>query len=204
MTLRSDADDYLEPVLRVFRGSLRANLEGHLTSAYLEGAAQVVSYGRTILEDRPIFYEGPPIEQATRFARDRSASMVTKIDDTTRERMRGIIEKSIRNKRGVPGLMRDLRGELTEMSKTRAETIARTETSDALEEAFMERTKEMGVTGKRVVVHEIGDYPCEICDANADEGDVPIDHVFQSGHVRPPFHPNCVCALAPVMLEGKR
>jgi len=82
------------------------------------------------------------------------------------------------------------------MSKVRAETIARTETCDALESAFMDRAKDMGVTGKEWIVTD----PCPICQANGDAGAIPLNDVFPSGDMRPPAHPNCRCALAPVML----
>jgi hypothetical protein len=74
--------------------------------------------------------------------------------------------------------------------------IARTETADALEQAFMDRSKAMGVTGKEWITHD----PCPICEENGAEGVVPIDHIFSSGDERPPAHPNCRCALAPVMI----
>ena len=111
--------------------------------------------------------------------------------------MRGVIENGIKEKRGIPGLARDIRKQFEDMSRSRAEMIARTETADTLEQAFVDRSKAMGVTGKQWVTHD----PCEICEANEAEGVVPIDHVFSSGHERPPAHPNCRCALAPVMME---
>jgi len=73
--------------------------------------------------------------------------------------------------------------------------IARTESADALEQAFMDRAGDMGINGKEWVTFD----PCEICEANEAEGVVPLDHVFSSGDLRPPAHPNCRCALAPVM-----
>jgi hypothetical protein len=76
--------------------------------------------------------------------------------------------------------------------------IARTETCDALEKAFMDRAEEMGIEGKEWVT---GGEPCEICEENESEGVVPINHVFSSGHERPPAHPNCACALAPARLN---
>ena len=110
-----------------------------------------------------------------------------------------IVSDGIENKRGIDGLARDIRGEFLDMAKTRSQVIARTEACDALEQAFMDRAQDMGITGKEWVVTE----PCDICRANGEAGAIGINEDFPSGDSRPPAHPNCRCALAPVMLPGK-
>ncbi len=199
MTLASDISEMLDPVINAFTGQLNASLNGHATTAYLSGSSQMVEWGRTKLTDRPIFHEGPPMPQATRYAERRAARMVTRMNRETKKRLAHVISDGIKNKRGVPGLAADIRREFGDMATKRARVIARTETADALEQAFEERGKAMGVTGKRVVTSD----PCPICTANEAEGTVPMDHVFSSGDARPPFHPNCRCALAPVMLGAE-
>lgn len=197
MTLSADLNNFIDPILSAFTDNLTYRLNGHLVTAYLRGSAQMVQWGRTKLTDQPIFYEGPPTQQAMTYAQKRAALLIKDLNDETRDQMRGVIEYAIKKKRGIPGLSRDLRKQFINMSRIRAKMIARTETANALETAFMDRSKDMGVTGKEIIT---GD-PCEICQANAAEGIVPIDHVFLSGDKSPPFHPNCVCALAPVMLK---
>ena len=197
MTLNSDINDYLDPILKTFEADLAVRLQGYLADAYLRGSAQMISWGRTKLEGKPILYEGPPMQQAVNYASKHTATLIKGLNDETREIMRGVIENGIKEKRGIPGLARDIRKQFEDMSRSRAEMIARTETADTLEQAFVDRSKAMGVTGKQWVTHD----PCEICEANEAEGVVPIDHVFSSGHERPPAHPNCRCALAPVMME---
>ena len=196
-----EIDGILDPILATFRDRLSTTLQGHSAMAYLRGSAEMIQWGKTKLTDRPIFYEGPPVQQAINYANKHSAQLVTRMDEETKSRLAKVIGDAIEQKRGIPGLARDIRREFDDMTKFRSQLIARTETADALEEAFTERGKAMGVTGKEVITAPEGDYPCEICQANADEGVVPIDHIFQSGHKRPPFHPNCICSLAPVMLE---
>ena len=196
-----EIDEILDPILWTFRDRLSTTLQGHSAMAYLRGSAEMIQWGRTKLTDRPIFYEGAPIQQAIDYANKHSAQLVTRMDEETKSRLAKVIGDAIENKRGIPGLARDIRREFDDMTKFRSQLIARTETADSLSEAFMDRSKAMGVTGKEVVTAPEGDYPCEICQANADEGTVPIDHIFSSGHTRPPFHPACKCALAPVMLE---
>lgn len=198
MTLPADINDFLDPIIANFERELTAQIQGHLVTGYLKGSADMVEWGRTKTTDMPIYHEGPPMAQAMEYAQKHTATLVKGLNEETREQMRNVITNAIEQKRGIPGLSSDLRKRFIDMSKVRAKVIARTETSNALETAFMDRAHDMGVTGKEIIT---GD-PCEICQANAAEGIVPIDHIFLSGDTRPPFHPNCVCALAPVILKG--
>ncbi len=197
MSLESDALDFLDPILRTFSGDLRYRLNGHIASIYLRGAAQMIAWGRTKTTDRPIVFEGPPIQNAIDYADEHCAKLVTRLNDESKERLAKIISNGIEEKRGIPGLMRDIRKEFSDMSKQRSEIIARTESCDALEQAFMDRSHAMGVTAKEWVVTD----PCPICEENGNAGVIGIDEVFPSGHKRPPAHPNCRCALAPAMLK---
>jgi len=195
--LEGEIDDILDPILWTFRDRLTATIAGHAASVYLRGAAEMTSWGRTKLRNLPKLFEGPPMQDAINYANQRAAQLVTKMDEETKDRLRKVIGDAIKEKRGIDGLARDIRAEFDNMTTFRSQMIARTETADSLEQAFMDRSKAMGVTGKEWVVSD----PCEICQANADEGVVPIDHIFSSGDDAPPAHPNCRCALAPSMLE---
>jgi len=197
MTLPADINDFIDPILRTFENSLTTRLNGHLVTAYLRGSAEMLEWGRTVTTDMPIYYEGPPMRQAMTYAQKRAAILVKELNEETLEQMRGIIEYGIKQKRGIPGLSRDLRKQITNMAKVRAKMIARTETCNALESAFMDRAKDMKVTGKEWVVTD----PCPICEENGNAGVIPIDKPFPSGDIRPPAHPNCRCALAPVMIK---
>lgn len=197
MSLSSDINDFLDPILRTFEANLRTRVQGHLVASYLRGSSEMLEWGRTMTTDMPIYYEGPPMRQALAYAQKRTAVLVKGLNDETRDQMRGVIENAIKQKRGIPGLSRDLRNQMDDMTKVRAKMIARTETCDALESAFMDRAKDLKVTGKEWVVTD----PCPICEDNGNAGVIPIDKPFPSGDMRPPAHPNCRCALAPVMLK---
>ena len=197
MTLPVDINDFLDPILRIFQDTLTTRLNGHLVTGYLRGSAEMLEWGRTKTTDMPIYYEGPPMRQAMAYAQKHTASLIKGLNDETKEQVRRVIEYAIKQKRGVPGLSRDLRRQFTDMSRVRAKVIARTESCDALESAFMDRAKDMKVTGKEWIVTD----PCPICEENGNAGVIPIDKAFPSGDMRPPAHPNCRCALAPVMLK---
>ena len=193
MAIEHEVDDIIEPILRLFRAHIEQDLAGELTDIYLSGSAQMVTWVRK--NGKRVPYEGPPIPQAVKYAEQHCAKLVTQMDEETKKRLAKIVSDAIENKRGIPGLRADLRREFADMSTKRADMIARTESCDALEQAFMDRAEDMGINGKEWVTFD----PCEICEANEAEGVVPLDHVFSSGDLRPPAHPNCRCALAPVM-----
>ena len=197
MTLNVDIGDFLDPILRTFSDSLQIRIQGHLATAYIRGSAQMVEWGRTKLTDRPVFYEGPPIQEAMDYASKHTATLIKGLNDETANRMRTVISNAIKEKRGINGLARDIRKQFNDMSRVRSQTVARTETCDALENSFMDRAKDLGVTGKEWIVTD----PCPICEANGNAGIIPINDLFPSGDLRPPAHPNCRCALAPVILE---
>lgn len=200
MTLPADINDFLDPILRAFEDSLTIRFNGHLVTAYLRGSAEMLEWGRTKTTDMPIYHEGPPMRQALTYAQKHTATLVKNINNETRDQIRGIIEHAIKEKRGIPGLSRDLRSQINSMSRVRSKMIARTETADALQNAFMDRSKDMGVTGKEWVWEGGGDWDC-ICEENGNAGVIPINKPFPSGDMRPPAHPNCRCALAPVMIK---
>jgi len=189
MPLPDAIDGLLDPLLRIFQGNLLARLNGHIAIVYIEGSAQMTKWAG-------LPFEGPPMQQALDYASKHCGALVTKMDEETKKQLAKIISEGIENKRGVDGIARDIRAQFQDMSRARAQVISRTETCDALEQAFMDRAEEMGITGKEWMTFE----PCDICAGNGAEGIVPLDHIFSSGDERPPAHPACRCALAPARL----
>ena len=199
MPLAADIYALLGPLIQSFSPRLDLTVKGHAVSGYLRGASEMEKYGTTKL-GRPVFTEGPPMQQATRYATRRGARLVTQMDKVTRKRLARTVSDAIKNKRGVDGLARDLRRTFSDMATNRSRTIARTETADALQQGMMDRSKAMGVTGKKWIPTD----PCIICQANAAVGAIPMKEPFPSGDQRVPAHPNCRCATAPVMLKVKQ
>jgi hypothetical protein len=75
--------------------------------------------------------------------------------------------------------------------------IAQTEMSRAVSVASRDLYTTSGVEQVEWLV-AIG---CEDCQMNADASPIGIDEVFPSGDTEPPAHPNCMCALAPYMVD---
>jgi len=191
----SDTRKALDPLLASLASALQGEIEGQLVTTYLKGSAEMITWGKT-KGGIPIAYEGPPIKQAMSYAKKHGAQLVKGMDATTKDRLANLISDGITKKRGIPNLTRDIKKSFGDMKTYRAKMIARTETNDALSQAFMDRSHDMGIKGKEWITND----PCEICEANEAEGVVSIDHVFSGGVDRPPQHPNCNCALAPARL----
>jgi len=197
----SDIDDVIEPVLMVFRTQLRARLLSHAVTCYLNGSAQMTSFGHT-LKGIPITFEGPPMQDAINFANKHAARLVKEIDTETRDRLAKTISDAIKEKRGVDGLARDIRNEFDDMGKVRSKLIARTETNTSLSKGSFDRAKDMGVTGKSWLT--VGDGKVRPShQQNEAAGVIPIDEKFPSGDLHPPGVDgfNCRCVTVFSMLE---
>jgi SPP1 gp7 family putative phage head morphogenesis protein len=191
-----DADDVIDPVIKVLKATLLTKLRGKLVEIYFSGTVETVSWGKT-KGGIPIAYEGPPMQKAIDWAEKQGAKLVTQMDEETKRRLANIISQGIENKRGVPGLSKDLRTAFGDMTKFRSEMISRTETANALSQSSLTAMEDMGIDGKEWIVNN----PCDICLANEGDGPIPVTQAFTSGDMAPPAHPNCECAIAPFMLK---
>jgi len=188
----------LDPMLATFHDALVAEVSGQLTQIYISGQAEMITYGKTKL-GIPIAYEGPPVKQAIDWAAKQGAQLVTQMDEETKRRLAKVVSDGILNKRGIPGIQRDLRATFSDMKKFRSTMIARTETANALSQASLDNMEAMGIDGKEWVWPGTSD--CDICSSNEAAGVIPVDQAFPSGDMAPPAHPNCECALAPAILK---
>jgi SPP1 gp7 family putative phage head morphogenesis protein len=139
------------------------------------------------------------MQEAINYAQTRGAQIAAKygLPPTSANRLAQIVSDGIKNKRGAPGLARDIRREFPAISKAQSELIARTETAEALSQAGQDRMIAMGVDGKEWVC--VPDS-CGICRSNAAIGVIPVKQKFPGGVMHPPQHDGCRCALAPARL----
>jgi hypothetical protein len=75
--------------------------------------------------------------------------------------------------------------------------IAQTEMSRAVSVASRDLYTDSGVEQVEWLVAE----GCDDCQENADASPIGIDETFPSGDTEPPAHPNCMCALAPYVVD---
>ena len=196
--LFDDIEPILDKVLSHFSKDIQAEIAGLLSEVYISGQAEMITYGKTKL-GIPIAYEGPPISKAIDWAEKHGAQLVKGLDEETKKRLAHTISQGIENKRGIPGLSRDIRKTFADMSKYRSELIARTETANALSTASLDNMKDMGIEGKEWVTAGDSDVSDE-CLGNEAQGVIPVGDAFSSGASAPPEHPDCRCAIAPARL----
>ena len=86
------------------------------------------------------------------------------------------------------------------VSYNRAETLVRTEMAHVETQAALDRYKSSGTEKVRIVV-DPDERTCDVC-AKWDDKTINIFEA-QTGKNIPPFHPNCRCAIAPVVKDKK-
>lgn len=197
-SIGSESRNILDPLLATFNDKLKADIAGHLTTIYTSGSAEMISFGKTKM-GVPIAYEGPPIQEAIDWAEKHTATLVKGMDEETKRRLADTIARGIENKRGIPGLSRDIKNQFTDMSRYRSQLIARTETANALSTASLDRMGEMGIEGKEWITAG-DDLVSEECLGNEAEGIIPVNQGFSGGVMAPPQHPDCRCTIAPARL----
>ncbi len=137
---------------------------------------------------------------AIEWAKENAADLIKGIDDTTRDAVRDVISDGLES--GAD--MRDISANIAEVfdgaKGWRAETIARTEIMRASNWAAARTYEESGVEQKEWLL--AGDYDPTQDSGECDEYDgeiVDADDDFHGGVDAPPLHPNCRCAVAPVL-----
>lgn len=188
------ADDYLGLIDEVDFSIVGESIKGDIIKAYKQG----VNVGFS-----QISYD-PDKEQlvlmnkkAKEWAIDRALELA-KLTDSTKDMLRPTIERAISDGLTVDELAKELKGSYA-FSDTRANMIARTELAFADEQGNFASWKESGVVvGKQSILGTNENHGDDDI-ANAAQGVIPIDEPFQSGDMMPPYHPNCMCSLIPVV-----
>ena len=149
-----------------------------------ERAAELV--GKRILEDGTII-DNPNAEWS--------------LTESTRESIRETITKSVAANESTNDLAKTLENDYS-FSPARAQTVARTEVAFANSDASMTSYAEAMSIGIKMKKYWLPDSePCDICLENAKQGEIEMDQVFKSGQKASPAHPNCECAIVPVLDE---
>jgi SPP1 gp7 family putative phage head morphogenesis protein len=204
-SIEGDTGKVMDPILTTLNAALKVKMAGHLTTIYVAGSAEMLNWGG-------LPFEGIPSPEAINWAEKHAAKLVTQMDEETKNRLAQVISDGIANKRGPGGLATDIKRELGWMGRSRpseipgktmqsrAYMISRTETSNALSQASLDRMKEMEIDGKQWIT--AGDNLVSVeCSGNEAEGIIPVDQTFSGGVMAPPQHPNCRCAIAPARLN---
>lgn len=126
---------------------------------------------------------------------DRRGVTIQGVNRTTLDRIGTLLGRALA--RGeTPTSVREELEDLLDDSE-RALTIAQTEMSSAVSVASRELYEKSGAELVEWIVAD----PCDLCQENADVSPIRIDDTFPSGDTEPPAHPNCVCDIAPYVVD---
>lgn len=195
-------------------------LEAAVKAAGVEAISEVgIEDGTVGLNGEALDLTNVPFPEAETYAKARGAELVGKkwvdgelvdnpnakwaITQSTRDMIKAQVETAI-----TDGLtMDELAKQLVEshaFSASRAMMIARTEVAKATSQGAMDGYRlaksEYGVNvKKRWVTAGDEDVDSAQCKPNEEAGVLDLDAAFPSGDDAPPAHPNCRCAIAPVI-----
>lgn len=145
--------------------------------------------------------------EAVRFLRNRGAELVTRIDETTRRQMRGVLTRGLEDGRSYADVADEISRRFRGFSdrsvlghiRTRAELVAVQELGVAYEHAHTMLADDLTRAGyqlERSMVIAGDDRTCPDClDADA-AGWIPHGQLFPSGVIGAPVHVGCRCATA--------
>lgn len=148
--------------------------------------------------------------EAVAYLEQKGATRVTKIRDTTRDRLRTLLTRAAdegwsyaRTAREISALYRSMAGPQrgvaqVEHLRSRAEAIAVFELGDAYEHGNMLVAKDLQASGLEMQKKwlSVGDDRVRPEHrANQEQGWIPLDDAFQDGNDRPPSDPGCRCTL---------
>jgi len=129
---------------------------------------------------------------------DNRGITIQDINRTTLDRLGTVLARAL--ERGLPPTaIENMVADLIDDDYERALTIAQTEMSRAVTTASRQLYEESGVELVEWLVAE----PCDLCQENADVSPIRIGETFPSGDTEPPAHPNCVCDLAPYVVDTR-
>ena len=194
-----------------FIDAIRPELEAAFTAGGISGAGLIgFADDKSIVEQIPV--------EALAWAKDRAAELVgmsydkatdsyvvnpdstMSIDDATRSGLRGNVATALAEGWSADDLATAI-SDNYEFSDARAETIARTELAFAHVQGNLATWDNSGVVGgKRWILADTHPGPDE-CDDFADEDAIELSAQFGGEIDGPPAHPNCLCALEPILIS---
>lgn len=170
----------------------------YLSAAFVWSVeAQYMRYGLNIQKDVKGTYVNFKLTNQYYIATLKAAADVllhrSTADETTKTRLANIIREYKLSGVTIDELASVINEKFAEISSVRAFMIANTETNNAMSIAQKAFMVENGVKTKKWI--PAGPSTCDICEGNADDGEIPVDDPFSSGDDRPAAHPNCECYL---------
>lgn len=140
-------------------------------------------------------------ERSVAWVRQHAAELVRDLKGNTRDMLRATVVRAIEEGWGTEALGDEI-ADSPGFSDARAATIGRTEVIAANNRGNYDAYADSGVVERVEWLTAHDDLVEEICEDNEAAGAIPLGEGFPSGDDCPPAHPNCRCALIPVLDEG--
>lgn len=141
--------------------------------------------------------------RARDWAKDHAAELVANIEETTRDEVKQAVVDGYEENLSVAEIA-DRIEEIGGFSEDRAALIAQTEVRFANSYGALEGYREAAAGGVEMMKEWLaGPGACEDCQDNEDEGPIALDDTFPSDDDAPPAHPNCRCAISPVVFTAE-
>lgn len=189
-------NDYLNKVDGVDFELIVRKLDPILNDGYKEGVKagfESIAYYPSEEEFRVVN------EKAIPFVRERGL-VLAKLSESTKDQLRPLIEKSISESHNVNTLKDELQNSYA-FSDARAMMIARTELAFADSFGNYQAWDESGLVKYKRSLLGTNENHGQFDISNANQGIIEFDKAFGSGHLMPPYHPNCICTLIPIFKE---
>ena len=183
-------------------GALGEDLQGELEGPMLAAFKRAAAIGATQVGFELADITDQVDVAAVAFAADRGGELIKDLAGTTDDAMRALLSRAVDEGMSADDLSSAVE-DLGAFSDYRADMIARTELAFAHVQGNVEGWKAAGdqVEGKRSILGDLHDVPDE-CDDAADAGVVALDDDFGDGLDYPPYHPNCMCDIVPVLTDS--
>jgi len=163
----------------------------HITLGYRAGKQRAVSNPRIIksirIDPKLSIYDNRVIEDL----KARNFSLITKLTEDMKTDLLRVMTDGIKHGDGTTKIAKDISESITTISRSRAETIARTEIAYSYNTAISETYKKADITQWQWLA-TLGTTCCEECAALHGQ-------VFDWTDEQPPLHPNCLCTIYPVV-----
>lgn len=128
------------------------------------------------------------------------AKQIKGVAETTKDEVRRLVGLQAENGWSIDELKEQIIAHGVTASKSRATTIARTETAAAYSQGSIAAYRESGVVSHLEWLTADDDLTCDIC-APLSGKRVKLDSDFADGIGFPPAHPDCRCAISPVVSD---
>lgn len=135
---------------------------------------------------------------ALKFLQSRAADLIAGIDATTRDQLRTLLAKGVKDGLSYDEIAAAIRDKFSDFEGGRARTIAVTEIGNAYEEGALLASQELEAAGLEMQKSWLtaeDDRVEEVCLDNAAAGWIALGDDFPGGVARPLQHPNCRCTM---------